>query len=245
MVLQWLIAGFLLGAVSSFHCVGMCGPIAISLPVYYLPPAKKVAGLLLYHSGRILVYSLLGLLFGFVGRQFFLGGLQQGFSIFLGSLLLIFFLGSLLHSQKLRFRQLDRLTLPLQQYIGKNLPLQQYIGKNLQKKTLSSMLLLGAANGLLPCGMVYFAITGALASGSISDGVMFMAAFGLGTFPAMFAISYFGSRISLSARNTMKKAVPFVMLLMGVLLILRGLNLNIPYISPYLSSQSKDIIPCH
>ncbi|MDE3252139.1 MAG: sulfite exporter TauE/SafE family protein [Bacteroidota bacterium] len=231
----WLIAGFLLGAVSSFHCVGMCGPIAVSLPVYYLPPGRKLAGILLYHSGRILIYSLLGLFFGYLGRQIFLGGLQQGFSIFLGSVLLLFFLASILHTPKRRIRQIDRLTVPL----------QQFIGKHLQKKTLSSMLLLGAANGLLPCGMVYFAITGALAAGSISEGVLFMAAFGLGTFPAMFALSYFGSKIGQSARNTMKKAVPYVVLLMGVLLILRGLNLNIPYVSPYLSSQSRDILPCH
>lgn len=235
MIPQWMIAGFLLGAVSSFHCVGMCGPIAISLPVYYLPPARKLAGLLLYHSGRILVYGLLGLLFGYLGRQIFLGGLQQGFSIFLGSVLLLIFLGTMLRTQKHRFLQTDRLTGPL----------RQFIGKNLQKKTLSSMLLLGAANGLLPCGMVYFAITGALAAGSITKGVFFMTAFGLGTFPAMFALSYFGSRIGQSARNTMKKAVPFVVLLMGMLLILRGLNLNIPYISPYLSSHSKEILPCH
>lgn len=235
MIPQWIIAGFLLGAVSSFHCVGMCGPIAISLPVYYLPPARKLAGLLLYHSGRILVYSLLGLFFGYLGRQIFLGGLQQGFSIFLGTVLLLFFLVTMLRTKKFRFQQIDKFTIPL----------QQFIGKNLQKKTLSSMLVLGAANGLLPCGMVYFAITGALASGSISDGVLFMAAFGLGTFPAMFALSYFGSRIGQSARNSMKKAVPYVVLLMGVLLILRGLNLNIPYVSPYLASQAKDILPCH
>jgi sulfite exporter TauE/SafE len=93
--------------------------------------------------------------------------------------------------------------------------------------------------------MVYLAVTGALASGTVSGGVVFMAAFGLGTFPAMFALSYFGSMISLSARNTMKKAVPYVMLLMGVLLILRGLNLNIPYVSPYLQANSQQAILCH
>ena len=107
------------------------------------------------------------------------------------------------------------------------------------------MYILGLANGLLPCGMVYFAITGALAAGSVNGGVLFMAAFGAGTFPAMFALSFFGSMISLQARNQMRKAVPFVMLVMGLLLVLRGLNLNIPYISPYLQANSPDAVSCH
>ena len=89
---QIIITGFLLGAVSSFHCVGMCGPIALSLPVHYLPARQKTVGIILYNLGRISLYALLGVFFGFAGRQFYLGGLQQGFSIFLGSLLIALFL---------------------------------------------------------------------------------------------------------------------------------------------------------
>ncbi|MBI2274306.1 MAG: sulfite exporter TauE/SafE family protein [Bacteroidetes bacterium] len=232
---QLLITGFVLGAVSSFHCVGMCGPIAFSLPVHYLPKSQKALGIFLYNLGRIVTYSLLGLLFGFVGRQIYLGGMQQGFSVFLGALILFTLLGSLLPKKLFRVRWAEKFTQAL----------QRFIARYMQQRKLYGMFVLGAANGLLPCGMVYFAITGALAAGTIDGGVLFMAAFGFGTLPAMFALSFFGSMIGMAARNTMKKAVPYVLFTMGILLILRGLNLNIPYISPYLHNHSQDGISCH
>lgn len=232
---QMIIAGFILGTVSSFHCVGMCGPIALSLPVHYLPTKQKAFGIFLYNTGRVSVYALLGLLFGFVGRQVYLGGLQKGFSIVLGSLLLVILLQSLFNKKLFSDKWLQKPTRKL----------QGFMMKYMQQKKLYGLFLLGAANGLLPCGMVYFAITGAMAAGSVTGGVLFMAAFGAGTFPAMFALTFFGSMISLQARNMMKKAVPFVMLTMGVLLILRGLSLNIPYVSPILPGSSGNLIPCH
>ncbi len=235
MAIQLLISGFVLGAVSSFHCVGMCGPIALALPVHFLPAHQKATGIFLYNTGRVFIYALLGLVFGFLGRQVYLGGLQQGLSITLGAILLIFFLQTLLKKNIIHIKWADTLTHKL----------QRFIARYMQQKKLYGMFVLGAANGLLPCGMVYLAITGALASGSVGGGIAFMAVFGLGTFPAMFALSYFGSMISLSARNTMKKAVPYVMLMMGVLLIVRGLNLNIPYISPYLQANTQQAISCH
>ena len=106
------------------------------------------------------------------------------------------------------------------------------------------MLILGMANGLLPCGMVYLAITGAMAAGDINGGIGFMTAFGLGTFPAMFLLTYFGSVISLSIRNRMKRAIPFFVATMAVLLILRGLNLNIPMISPLLNNSANRVVNC-
>lgn len=232
---QLIISGFLLGAVSSFHCVGMCGPIALSLPVHFLAPKQKAPGIFLYNSGRVTMYALLGLLFGFVGRQVYLGGFQKGFSIVLGSLLLVILLQSLLSKKWLTDRWLQKPTARLQQVI------RQFM----RQKNVYGLFLLGAANGLLPCGMVYIAVTGAMAAGSITGGVVFMAAFGAGTFPAMFALSFFGSMIGLRARNTMKKAVPFVMLAMGILLILRGLSLNIPYISPSIPGSSGTAVSCH
>jgi sulfite exporter TauE/SafE len=71
-----------------------------------------------------------------------------------------------------------------------------------------------------------------------------MIAFGLGTFPAMFLLSYFGFLIHISTRNTIKKAVPYVVALMGILLIVRGLGLGIPYLSPGLSNHAEGTIIC-
>lgn len=232
---QLIITGFLLGTVSSFHCVGMCGPIALSLPVHYLTPKQKALGIFLYNMGRITVYALLGLLFGFAGRQVYLGGFQKGFSIVLGCLLLLILLQSML-KKKLLFEKL--LNKPKRK-------LQQFIMRYMQKQKLYALFILGAANGLLPCGMVYLAVTGAMAAGSVTGGVVFMAAFGTGTLPVMFALSFFGSIISLKARNMMKKAVPYVMFTMGILLILRGLNLNIPYISPFIPGASQNPVICY
>lgn len=234
MVWQLFISGFALGIISSFHCVGMCGPIAFSLPVYYLPAHKKLTGILLYHSGRILIYALLGLFFGFVGRQFFLAGLQQVFSILLGCVILFILLQTVLHKKFIRIKLFD----------GFQQQLQSIIGKYIQKKQLYGMLILGMANGLLPCGMVYLAITGAMAAGTVTGGIGFMTAFGLGTFPAMFLLTYFGTVISLTVRNNMKKAIPFFVATMGVLLILRGLNLNIPMVSPLLNNSAVHAVSC-
>lgn len=212
----------------------MCGPIVFALPVYYLPTHQKLMGILLYHTGRIFMYAALGLFFGFVGRQFFLAGLQQYFSIFLGSIILIILLQSFLNIKFLHSKLFDQFQLQLQNIIG------IYI----QKKQLYGMLILGMANGLLPCGMVYLAITGAMAAGDINGGIGFMTAFGLGTFPAMFLLTYFGSVISLSIRNRMKRAIPFFVATMAVLLILRGLNLNIPMISPLLNNSANRVVNC-
>jgi hypothetical protein len=232
---QLIITGFLLGAVSSFHCVGMCGPIALSLPVQYLQQNQKVPGILLYNAGRISLYALLGLLFGYMGRLVYLGGFQQVFSIILGSIILL-----------VLFQSFFKWKIFPESWLQKPTKwVQQVMGSFLKKPKLSSLFLIGTANGLLPCGMVYFAITGAMAAGTVTGGVAFMAAFGLGTFPAMFTLSFFGSVLSLHSRNLMKKAIPFVVFTMGVLLILRGLNLNIPYISPLISNSAANQIDCH
>jgi sulfite exporter TauE/SafE len=212
----------------------MCGPIALSLPVYYLPTHQKLVGILLYHSGRIMLYALLGSLFGFVGRQFYLAGLQQYFSIMLGCLILLILLQSTFGKRALHLKFMDR----FQQKI------QTIIARYIQKKQLYGMLILGMANGLLPCGMVYLAFTGAMAAGNVGGAVIFMAFFGIGTFPAMFLLTYFGSFISLKVRNNMKKAIPFFVATMALLLILRGLNLNIPMVSPLLHNSAAGVVDC-
>ncbi len=231
---QLIITGLLLGTVSSFHCVGMCGPIALSLPVMGLPKQQKTLGIVLYNLGRISIYATAGLIFGFAGRQVYLGGFQQIFSIVMGSLLLLYLIQSLFFKKVLSDSWIQK---PVRK-------LQQWIGHFLQEKKMYGLYLLGMANGLLPCGMVYLAITGAMATGSVAGGIVFMTAFGLGTFPAMFALSFFGSSLSIHTRNHMKKAIPFMVFTMGILLILRGMNLNIPFISPFIAEASNNVIDC-
>lgn len=223
-----------LGLISSFHCVGMCGAIAFSLPTQQLKGRQRTAGILLYNFGRVSLYALLGLLFGLLGRQLYIAGFQQWFSIIAGIVILLI-VAQVLFSFRLH----------LFSFQSFNKFVQKQMCRFLQKPRVADMFLLGAANGLLPCGMVYFAITGALASGSIGNAVLFMFLFGVGTFPAMFSISFFGYQLKISWRVAIKKSMPFVMAVMGVLLLLRGMGLGIPYLSPFVPGAPKEAVVCH
>ena len=115
----------------------------------------------------------------------------------------------------------------------------------ISRQQLYGIFMIGFANGFLPCGMVYLAIAGALGTGSVQGGILFMLLFGLGTIPLMLSVTWFGIVINLNIRNIVRKVTPFFIAFIGVMLILRGLNLNIPYLSPLLESTSGKIVPCH
>lgn len=88
---QLIVTAFMMGMLGSFHCVGMCGPIALSLPLKKDSDWGKFAGAILYISGRILTYIGFGIIFGLIGKSFALFGCQQWLSVFLG-VVIIFFL---------------------------------------------------------------------------------------------------------------------------------------------------------
>ena len=232
---QILFPAFILGVISSFHCIGMCGPIAFALPIQSFSINKKLIGLVLYNIGRIAAYSLLGLIFGLSGRAFFLGGWQQIFSIVLGSFILIILIVNLVTNKTVGIHFLNRFQQNLQKIMA------AYIGR----QQLYGIFMIGFANGFLPCGMVYLAIAGALGTGSVQGGILFMLLFGLGTIPLMLSVTWFGLVINISIRNIVRKITPYFIAFIGVMLILRGLNLNIPYVSPLLESTSGKIVPCH
>ncbi len=236
MMWQLIISAFALGLFSSFHCVGMCGTIAFSLPVKHLGQAKKIAGVVLYNLGRITTYSIIGLLFGLMGRQLYIAGLQQWFSIIAGIIIILAVLQYIFKKPLMHLPGFNKIQLLI----------QNLIGRFLRARNISELFLLGMANGLLPCGLVYFAVMGAVATGSTLNAVLFMALFGLGTLPAMFLFGYFGMSINVAVRNRMKQVVPYFLTVMGMLLILRGLGLGIPYISPVLpNAMQADAVSCH
>ncbi len=227
-----LISSLLLGLASSLHCVGMCGPLVMSVPVQHLPDDKKTTGILLYQLGRIGTYVLLGIIAGFVGWRIYAAGFQQLFSIILGILILLMLSGSFflnkLHSNN-----------------WLNQKVTQFMFWAIRRQAPFGMLLMGAANGLLPCGMVYVAITGAMATGTVPGAALFMLSFGIGTLPALLVLAFWGVKLNWQTRRYMQKMVPYVVALTGILLIIRGLNLNIPYLSPFLSDRSIDTVSCH
>ncbi|MBX7202205.1 MAG: sulfite exporter TauE/SafE family protein [Bacteroidia bacterium] len=216
--MELLFVAFLLGASGSLHCVGMCGPIALALPVHHLPFTSRTLLLFLYHAGRILCYATLGFIFSFFGAGLVLAGIQQSLSIALGSLLIV----SVLFA---RIKFTKRFALGLGPFF------KQHLGAAIRKKTPSALFLAGMLNGLLPCGLLYTALAGATASRTITDGVLFMVVFGLGTLPAMLSIGLL-STISPQMRQVIRKASPVITVLMGILLVIRGLGLGIPMLSP-------------
>jgi sulfite exporter TauE/SafE len=236
--MEWAIAitGFTLGAAGSLHCIGMCGPLSLALPVHHFSKTGKLAALLLYQFGRILTYTIIGLLFGLAGRMIYVAGYQQLFSIIMGSLILLLALVYFLHKSHFRVPFLNRF------YQG----VQQLIIRVLKSSTgLFSFLFLGMANGLLPCGMVYIALATSLSFSGLEESAGFMAAFGAGTLPAMMLVGYAGMMIRPEIRSGFRKLVPVFITLMGVILILRGLNLGIPYLSPELPHSPGGSIDCH
>ena len=224
---------FATGLASSFHCIGMCGPIALALPTGRLTWAQELLAKALYNFGRIITYSTFGLIFGFFGKKIFLAGFQQNLSIFLGLFLILSLFGSAIY----RIRVFGKITHWVSDTIRKVLP----------QKNLTKFLFLGLLNGLLPCGMVYIALAGALAIGSITSGALFMALFGLGTVPLMFSISILPKFVNFETRKKINKYLPAYTLLLGIFFIIRGLGIGLPYISPKFekSVSGKTITICH
>ena len=228
-----LLTGFLVGLLGSFHCIGMCGPIAIALP----KTNNLVFSRLLYNFGRVITYSMLGLLFGLLGSRLEMFGLQRIISISLGVLIILTVITPISYRIKLSNK------LGLYKLVGM---LKMYFGKMFKNHSNSSMLVIGMLNGLLPCGFVYIGITGAIAVGSTLNGMLFMTMFGLGTLPVMLGASLIGSVINLNIRQKLTRLLPAFSLILAAIFILRGLNLGIPYISPKLEHKSvnKEVI-CH
>lgn len=221
---------FILGLFGSLHCAGMCGPLALALPATDGRPVSFFVGRLAYNLGRIVTYGALGLVFGLIGKTLGLVGVQRWVSIALGVTLLI----GLFTSRKLA------LWGPVTRLVNW---LKEKMGVLLRRRSADALLVLGLLNGLLPCGLVYVACAGAIATGDLFNGAFYMLAFGLGTVPMMLAISLSGKLVPFSLRLKLLKAVPVAIFLLGALLILRGMELGIPCLSPVLSSATPSC--CH
>lgn len=232
-------SAFLLGLAGSLHCFGMCGPIAFAIQVDRKNKAKMFLQNLLYQLGRISVYSLMGIFFGTISYGFSLAGLQRSLSILLG---IIMILSVFLSKKKLKF---------LNFYFPFLSSLRTRLGRFLKKKDFFSLFITGVLNGLLPCGLVYAAIGGSLATGSVISGGFFMFFFGLGTIPLMFLTVMLGNFVGIYLKNKILRIIPFVVFFIGSLLIIRGLDLEIAYLSPSkkaLNPQNKEkekLHTCH
>jgi len=231
-------AGFLFGLLGSFHCVGMCGPIAMALPFVGSNGWRFYAGRLLYNGGRLTTYTLLGALAGAFGASLQMAGLQQAVSITSGVLiLLLLVLPAASKGKAARVFGTDKLMVWVRQKLG-------YF---FQQNSLGALFMVGLLNGLLPCGFVYIALSGAISAPGVQGAMLYMLLFGLGTFPLMFLVSLSGKFISLKLRHTFNKVVPYVGMVLAMLFIVRGLGLGIPYMSPKVAETAhhkKEITMC-
>jgi sulfite exporter TauE/SafE len=228
-----LLTPILLGLAASLHCVGMCGPLMLALPLDAAGKRHVVSQMLTYHAGRILTYAALGVLFGLLGKGIAMAGFQKGLSIGAG----VFMLAMAFTAW--RFEQLVT-ALPGFGKFTQRVKLE--IGNLLKQNPNGATIGVGLLNGLLPCGLVYAALAGAIATTGAAEGGMFMALFGLGTLPLMLAVSVLGRSFSLTIRQKIRIAQPILLTLAGLLLLQRGLHLDL---SVFDSAVPKAGYECH
>jgi sulfite exporter TauE/SafE len=222
----------LMGVAGSLHCAGMCGAIMCVMPFRFFKGAGKVAAIVLYHFGRTSVYAAMAVVLHFF-RDAFDPRVQQYISVALGFTLLLAGVFSFLPLySRLQFK------LPWGGFVKNNL------GRFIGNPGLPSIMMAGALNGLLPCGLVYMALSATFAMPSASGAAFFMYSFGLGTVPALVCITLLRQRISFVQGGQLKKLVPVVVLFFGCLFVLRGLNLGIPYLSPKVDVTKHQIHSC-
>ena len=226
---------FIVGLAGSLHCVGMCGPIALALPGQQQHWLRILPGRVLYNLGRVVTYTLLGTVIGLFGRGISLAGYQQTLSIVLGALLVILALFTM--QVESRFMALPAVN----RVMGR---VKSRLARLMRWEHPSSLFQIGILNGFLPCGFVYLALAGALSTGEIGGSMAYMAFFGLGTLPAMLAMSLMGAWLGPRFRRVARPLMVSFTLIFGLLLILRGLDLGIPYLSPDLGPDVTAVESC-
>nr|WP_321233264.1 sulfite exporter TauE/SafE family protein [uncultured Psychroserpens sp.] len=230
-------SALIFGLLGSFHCIGMCGPIAFMLPVDRNNSSKKVFQIFTYHFGRLLAYAFIGLVFGLVGKGLYLFGIQQQLSILIGILMIVIVLIPIQTFNRYNFSK------PIYKLISK---VKSSLGQALKKKTADTFLTIGFLNGFLPCGLVYMAVIASITTQNAAQSSLYMLLFGIGTIPLMTAAVYLGKFLNTTAKKRIQKAIPVFVIIIGLLFIVRGMGLGIPYLSPTpIVEVASSAIDCH
>ncbi len=197
------------------HCLGMCGPLVMMMSTRLDKHGLAAApSQLLYHAARISVYALLGAAVGSVG-----GLLEKG-----GGLVHISGVVSLIVGVGVFLLGLGYIgLLPLDRLEGPGVWLNRQMSRAVKRGGLLGIVGLGAANGLLPCGLVYGALLTSVAAGGPLPGALAMLLFGLGTVPALLVLGVGVGSLSQSARHTLSHVAGGLIVLIGLQLTLRGL----------------------
>lgn len=230
-MISLLITSFVLGLAVSLHCAGMCGPLVCAK--FAIKPQARVRSFTLMQLGRLTTYGLLGCLAASMGEIMSLGSQQARISIVVGVLILIFYFLP---------RKMKR---ALQQRLPKNSlarKLRRAVGVLMKSEGVFANYGLGLLNGLLPCGVVYAALAASAGAGTTSLGGLMMIAFGLGNIPVL--ILSVSAGMIVKANMVRKFSIPLAVFCTAGLLILRGMDLGIPYVSPTIETQTGAVADC-
>jgi uncharacterized protein len=226
-----LVSAFLLGLASNFHCIGMCGPLALVLPIDRSSKKNMLWGIFTYNFGRILTYTILGFVVGSLGLGLQLLVSVQMVSIIFGSLMILFAWRHLLEMDSL-FSKMDRKL---------NAHYFRFFQSLRSKSGSFPAFLFGLVNGLLPCGMVYFALLNAITAENMQGAGLAMLFFGLGTLPVMFFLTYLMQNVNKRFQSNLNRWLPYILTIAALLTILRGMNLGIPYLSPKVTIEQHEL----
>jgi len=224
---------FLLGLAGSLHCVAMCGPLMLALPLSSSARWGAMGQTLVYQVGRIAMYMVLGLLFGLLGKGVALAGFQQALSVVAGAMLLFAAFFAVEWERAARaVPGMYRLT----RWV------QQRIGFLLRSRSIGATFGVGLLNGLLPCGLVYAAVAGAISMAGGWQGGLFMALFGLGTLPLLLVLIGTGQRFGPVWRRRFQMVQPVLLAVAGLLLLSRGMHLDLSLFESAVPPAGAD---CH
>jgi hypothetical protein len=209
-----IIALITLAFVSSLtHCIGMCGGFVTAYSTTKLEhnnnKYQNFVYHLMYNSGRVTTYALIGAIFGYLGSVIMINVKMAGYLyILIGAFMILMGLSMI---GKIKF--LNSITLP-------NF-MRDIFKKLIQSKSKFSFFALGSMNGFIPCGLVYFFAATAAGSGSVIDGMTIMILFGISTIPALLSFGYMVSYTS-SIRAGLFKFGAFIMILYSFYMFYKG-----------------------
>ncbi len=225
----------ILGVFSSLHCIGMCGPIALALPAIRKNFFTTMLSVLSYNMGRVVSYTSLGFFAGLIGVGFYNSTSQKWISIVLGTVIIIWAFLPRTNPENWRWMRNNYFI----HWVRKK------IGYLFRKRSYGSIFSVGLLNGLIPCGMVYISLVGAIASGTPVKGAGYMFFYGIGTIPLMVILLFSWQLVSPAVKKRLVKLTPIFIGLVGLLLVLRGLELGIPIISPQVIPIDSNMTTCY
>lgn len=210
-------SAFFLGFLGSLHCFSMCGPLSLLLPA---DKRRYLTGRLIYNTGRITTYALLGLLTGVIGQQAGFIIPQKIIFITLGLLLLSYLSLSATWKKRLSVW-------------GPVLRLASFTRRSISRLSRQNGLAVqygfGVVNGLIPCGLVYAALSGAFLTAGITEAAGFMVFFGLGTLPMMMSFGVIGKFLPAFLRVRPQLLYTVSYLVMAVFFLYKGLQLPVTH----------------